>query len=627
MCGICGRLNFDRRPVEASLIKRMSAALAHRGPDDEGVYIGATVGLGNRRLSIIDLELGHQPMSDGSDTAWIVYNGEIYNFPSLRETLQTKGYPFVTHSDTEVILAAYELFDVECLQHLQGMFAFAIWDEDKQRLFLARDRLGIKPLYYYMDGGKIVFASEIKALLKDPEVPRELDLKGLFNFFAYGHAVAPDTIYRGIKKLLPGHYLICLGDGQCQLSQYWDSPLPNDDEDRGEDYYRTRIEELLGRAVSSHLLSDVPLGAFLSGGVDSSAVVAFMTRVMDRPITTFSVGFCGPSFFNELDDARFVSQHFGTDHHEITLTEEDLIETLETLVYHYDEPYGDAAGLPTYLVSRLARQYVKVILTGEGSDELFGGYRRYSVERFSPSFLLLPPFLRKDVLQRLINVMPRLRRTKKALAAMNVADPVERYGSWLLVFDIHLLEDLFHPDLSGFLKDYDPFWPYRIHYPQGDSERLNRILHVDQKTWLVDGYLEKVDKAAMAVGLEARVPFLDHHLVEFVAGVPSKYKIRGWTTKYILKKVLKGILPERILRKRKHGFSVPIDPWFRGKLRSYVQEILLDPKTLNRCIFQRKTIERLFQDHLRGQEIYDTHLWLLLNFELWQRRFMDGPRP
>jgi asparagine synthase (glutamine-hydrolysing) len=588
----------------------MSKAIAHRGPDDEGTYIQGPVGLGNRRLSIIDLELGHQPMSDRTDTAWIVYNGEIYNFPSLRETLQAKGYPFVTHSDTEVILAAYELFDLECLQQLQGMFAFAIWDEDRQRLFLARDRLGIKPLYYYLDGEKVIFASEIKALLSDPEVPRELDLKGLFNFFAYGHAVAPDTIYRGIKKLLPGHYLICLRDGQWQLNQYWDSPPANDDVDRGEDYYRTGIEEFLGRAVSSHLLSDVPLGAFLSGGIDSSAVVALMNRVMDRPVTTFSVGFSGPSSFNELDDARFVSQYFGTDHYEITLTEEDLIKTLETLVYHYDEPYGDAAGLPTYLVSRLARHYVKVVLTGEGSDELFGGYRRYSVERFSPSFLFLPPFFRKDVLQRLINLMPRLRRTKKALAVMNVADPVERYGSWLLVFDAPLLEDLLHPDLIGVLKDYDPFWPYRIHYPRRNSERLNRILYVDQ-----------------TVGLEARVPFLDHHLVEFAAGVPAKYKIRGWTTKYILKKVLKGILPERILRKRKHGFSVPTDPWFRGKLRSYVKEILLDPKTLNRGIFKRKTIERLLQDHLRGHEIYDTHLWLLLNFELWHRRFMDGPRP
>jgi asparagine synthase (glutamine-hydrolysing) len=605
----------------------MSKALAHRGPDDEGTYIGGPVGLGNRRLSIIDLELGHQPMSNRSDKAWIVYNGEIYNFPSLRQALQAKGYPFVTNSDTEVILAAYELFDLECLQRLQGMFAFAIWDGDKRRLFLARDRLGIKPLYYYLDGEKIIFASEIKALLCDPEVPRELDLKGLFNFFAYGHAVAPDTIYRGIKKLLPGHYLICQGDGQWRLNQYWDSPHPNDEEDRGEDYYRTGIEEFLGRAVSSHLLSDVPLGAFLSGGIDSSAVVAFMNRTMDRPVTTFSVGFSGPSSFNELDDARFVSKYFGTEHYEITLTEEDLIKTLETLVYHYDEPYGDAAGLPTYLVSRLARQYVKVVLTGEGSDELFGGYRRYSAERFSPSFLLLPPFFRQDVLRGLMNLMPRLRRTKKALAAMNVPDPVERYGSWLLVFDAPLLEDLFHPDLIGVLKDYDPFWTYRIHYPRGNAERLNRILYVDQKTWLVDGYLEKVDKAAMAVGLEARVPFLDHRLVEFVASVPSKYKIKGWTTKYILKKVLKGILPARILGKRKHGFSVPIDPWFRGKLRSYVQEILLDPKTLNRGIFKRKTIEHLFQDHLRGKEIYDTHLWLILNFELWHRRFMDGPRP
>jgi asparagine synthase (glutamine-hydrolysing) len=627
MCGICGRLNFNSRPIEAAVIERMTRVLAHRGPDDEGVYAQGPLGLGHRRLSIIDLKTGHQPMGDRHQRVWIVYNGEIYNFPSLRERLETKGHRFVTKSDTEVILAAYEYYGIACLNHLQGMFAFAIWDEDKQRLFLARDRLGIKPLYYYLDNKKIVFASESKALLCDPEVPRELNLKGLFNFFAYGHAVAPDTIYQGIKKLLPGHYLMCQKDGQYQLSQYWDCPPYVDDKDQGVEYYCTRIKECLEKTVSSHLLSDVPVGAFLSGGIDSSAVVAFMSRIMDRPVTTFSVGFKGPNFFSELDDARFVANYFGTDHHELEVAEEDLIATLESLVYHYDEPFGDAAGLPTYLVSRFARQHVKVVLTGEGSDELFGGYRRYSVERFAPAFLRVPPVVRKDILQRLINFLPRLRRTKKAFTTLNVGDPSERYGSWLLVYDPPLLQDLFHPDLITELKDYDPFWPYRRYYAPGSSDRLNRIFYVDQKTWLVDGYLEKGDKASMAVGLEARVPFLDHALVEFDAGIPSRYKIKGLTTKYILKKALREILPERVLRKRKHGFSVPIDPWFRGRLQSYVQDILLDSKTLNRGLFKRKTIERLFHDHLRGKEVYDTHLWLLLNFELWHRRFMDGLRP
>lgn len=627
MCGICGRLNFNSRPVEADVIERMSGILAHRGPDDEGVYAKGPLGLGHRRLSIIDLETGHQPMADRRQKVWIVYNGEIYNFPSLKKTLLAKGYPFITQSDTEVILAAYEYYGPECLEHLQGMFAFALWDEDKQRLFLARDRLGIKPLYYYLDKDKIAFASEIKALLCDPEVPREINRKGLFNFFSYGHAVAPDTIYQEIKKLLPGHYLICERDGRYQLNQYWDCPPVVDDEDRGEDGYCAEINELVEKAVSSHLLSDVPVGAFLSGGIDSSAIVAFMSRIMDRPVTTFSVGFRGPNFFSELDDARYVADYFGTDHHEIEVDEEDLIETLESLVYHYDEPFGDAAGLPTYLVSRLARQHVKVVLTGEGSDELFGGYRRYSIERLSPYYSKLPSSIRNGLLQRGIHLFPRLRRTKKALTVMDVEDPAERYGSWLLVYDLPLLQDLFHPDLMSELKKYDPFWPYRIYYASGDADRLSRIFYVDQKTWLVDGYLEKGDKATMAVGLEARVPFLDHPLVEFVARIPSRYKIKGLTTKYILKKAMKGILPARVLRKRKHGFSVPIDPWIRGRLRRYSQEILLDTKTLNRGFFKKKTVERLLSDHLRGKEVYDTHLWLLLNFELWQRRFMDGPRP
>jgi asparagine synthase (glutamine-hydrolysing) len=622
MCGICGRLNFDERPIEATVIQKMCGVLAHRGPDDEGIYLNGSVGLGHRRLSIIDLETGHQPMSNESGEVWIVFNGEIYNFTEIKGELELKGYRFQTKSDTEVILRAYEEYGVEALNRLRGMFAFVIWNEKEKSLFLARDRLGIKPLYFYFDKKKLVFASEIKGILADHEIPREIDEKGLNNFFSYGHSVAPHTIYRGIEKLLPGHYLICR-ESKVQIREYWDcKDLFDSNLTEGEASLQEEGFQLLKGSVQEHLVSDVPLGAFLSGGLDSSLVVGLMTREMEKPVKTFSVGFESKGRYNELDDAQTVAEYFGTDHHELVVASDDLLKTLDRLIYHYDEPFGDAASIPVCILSEFARSEVKVVLTGEGGDEVFGGYRRYWAEAYSEYYRLLPEPLRKGIGQG-VSLLPRFRRLKKASNTMGILSGPERYGHWLIVFDREMRKNLFSPELWAKMTQFDEFEVYRKYYLEENPDLVNRIMYVDQKTWLPDDYLEKMDKATMAVGLEARVPFLDHRLIEFSSRVPSRYKVRGMQTKHLLKRIAKGILPEQILKKPKHGFAVPTDPWFRGELKDFVYEVLFDPRTKKRDYFNPKTIEKIYKAHLDGREVNDSHLWLLLNFELWHRRFMD----
>ncbi len=643
MCGICGVYNFrDNQPVQEQLLQRMCDAIGHRGPDDEGIYTDGNIGLGNRRLSIIDLATGHQPMSneacaeqgrsDGS--VWVVHNGEIYNYRELMGALKARGHRFSTASDPEVIVHAYEEYGIECVHRLTGMFAFAIYDRrptaggKSPRLFLARDRLGIKPLYYYLDGRRLIFASEIKAILADSSVPRQINYKGLNNFFTYGHAVAPDTIYQGIKKLLPGHYLRC-DNGEIQVKEYWDL-YP--DEGQGNEAaeslteagYADRVYELLQDSVRYRLVSDVPLGAFLSGGIDSSTVVGLMSTLMDQPVKTFSVGFEIGGAYSELDDARLVAEYFKTDHHELRVKSSELVDALQKLVYQYDEPFGDAACFPTYLVSKFARDYVKVALTGEGGDEIFGGYRRYLAERLSPLYQSLPLFLREKVVAKAVHSLPRFRRLKKAVSAMSVPSPDVRYGSWLTVFDDEMKMELFSAQVQELTRRYDSFEVYRRYYNRnGSLDLLGKLMYTDLKTWLPDTYLEKTDKASMAVGLEARVPFLDHQLVEFAAQMPSRYKINGLTTKYILKKAMRRLLPKSVLRKRKHGFAVPTDPWFRGELKDFVFEILMDERTRSRGYFDFDYIEKLYKLHDSGKEVYDSQLWLLLNFELWHRGFMD----
>lgn len=624
MCGICGVLHIDPQArADAGLVEVMAQSLVHRGPDDAGVYADGPVALGNRRLKVIDLSpKGHQPMASDDGSLWIVYNGEVYNFLEVREALSARGHCFCSKTDTEVVLKAYEEYGEGFLQHLNGMFALAIWDARRRRLLLARDRLGIKPLYYARLRDRLLFASEIKALLRDPALPRELSIRGLTNYFTYGHSVAPDTIFTAVRKLLPGHYAVASGADFREIC-YWDvdfgAKLPAAPEPVLAERLRAQVE----RSVRRQMVADVPVGAFLSGGVDSSAVVAFMARASGQPVRTFSVGFGGGRAYNELADAARVARHLGTEHRELSLREDDLLESLETLVHRYDEPFGDAAAFPTYLVARLAREHVTVCLTGEGGDEIFGGYRRYLAERYLTPLVMLPRWLRRGTIPGLVEALPRLRRLKKIVAALGIEDPPQRYGHWLTVFNDEMCGALFTDFYSALAEREDTCRVYRQYYRE-DWDLIDRLLYMDLKTWLADGYLEKVDKATMAVSLEARVPLLDHELVEFMAGLPTWHKIRGLETKVLFKRALKGLLPEQTLQKRKQGFTPPIDPWFRGRLRGFVADILFDDRTRRRPYFNHAYIEQLFAAHQNGHRVYSDQLWLLLNFELWHRQFLDA---
>ena len=637
MCGICG-IYTPNQQIDRAVLQAMNDAIRHRGPDDEGFFVESGVGLANRRLSIIDLVTGHQPMSNeacaeqqrSNGSIWITFNGEIYNYRDLMPALEARGHRFRTKSDTEVILHLYEDEGAECVQKLNGMFAFAIWDARTRTLLIARDRIGEKPLYYYRNGNMLVFGSEIKAILQNPAVPRALNPRGLANFLAFGHAVAPETIYQNIFKLLPGHYLLA-NDSGIQVVQYWDVGKEPQLESRArfsEEEYAARVLELLDDSVRRRMIADVPVGAFLSGGLDSSAVVALMKKHSTAPVKTFSLGFSAGGAYNELADARRVAQFLQTDHHELLIEHLDLVQTLRTLVYHYDEPFGDAAGFPIYLLSKFAREQVTVVLTGDGGDELFGGYRRYAVDQFAALYNRLPGIVTRQAVPALVDALPRLRRTKRIVNTLSIADPAQRYAAWLVYFTPEMQAELLQSQVRAQVGNHDPAWTYPHFYSKLDSftaaDHLNRLMYVDLKTWLVDMYLEKTDKASMACSLEARLPFLDHRLVELAFQIPARFKIQGLSTKRILKRAVRSLVPPEVLHKPKHGFAVPTDPWFRGDLKDFTFEILLDQRARQRGYFNISAIERLWNDHASGRRTLDSQLWLLLNFELWHRIFLDG---
>jgi asparagine synthase (glutamine-hydrolysing) len=633
MCGIFGIVSDN--PQHFAHADRQLRTIIHRGPDEEGSWKGDGVYLGSRRLSIIDLTTGRQPIFNEDRTLCIVYNGELYNFLDLRPQLESHGHVFATHSDTEVVLHAFEQWGIDCLRRFNGMFAFAVWDTRKRRLVIARDRIGEKPLYYYVARDRIVFGSEIKAIVADPTVPRVVSRKGLVNYLTFGHSSFPDTMYEGIFKLPPGHYMTIEG-GKTDIRQYWDvgdEPQEPVRPDAGEEEVSTRILDLLDDSVRRRMIADVPVGAFLSGGVDSSAVVALMKRHATGPVKTFSLGFTIGGAYNELPDARRVARYLGTEHHELQVDHVDMVGTLLKLVYHYDEPYGDAANFPLYLISEFARKHVKVVLAGDGGDELFGGYRRFVADQYAGRYQMLPSFLSRGLIPALAGALPRLRRTKRILTTLPIRDPARRAASWLEVFTPDMRRGLLLPAIQEVLGDYDPTWQYAHFYNRTGGHRppldhLNRMMYVDLKTWLADVYMEKVDKATMAVSLEGRLPILDHRLVELAFQIPSSYKIRGGATKQILKKAVAHLLPPEVLSKPKHGFAVPTDPWFRGALRDFVYETLTDPRTKARGYFDSGYVERLYRLHREGKEVYDTPLWLLLNLELWHRTFIDSlPAP
>ncbi len=620
MCGISGVYNYNGKPVDEVLLKKMTAVLAHRGPDDNGIFVKNHIGLGHRRLSIIDVSAaGHQPMANKDGSLQIVFNGEIYNFQEIRKMLQAHGHTFKSKTDTEVILHAYEHWGFDCATKFNGMFAFAIFDAKQDLLFLARDRMGEKPLYYFADNNRFMFASEIKAILQDAVVPRKISSQGMLNYFTFGHSIAPGTMYEGIKKLPPAHYMI-VKNGEIGLQQYWDSFIASNPVDRGEQYYKQATRDLLESSVNDRLIADVPLGVFLSGGLDSAAVVAMMQKQVSAPIKTFSVGFdMEDGEFNELSRARIIANHFKTDHHELVLKENDLVDAVEKLVYHFDEPFGDAAAFPIYFLSKFAKEKVSVVLTGDGGDELFGGYRRYVVEKNLGRLGMLSMVAKNPVTRSAVNALPHLRRTKKLVNSLAVKDQLQRYASWISFFSPDMQQQLFAQ-----LPEGDALAAYKYHLAKtGSTDWFGAIMYLDQKILLPDGYLEKVDKPSMAFGLETRAPFLDYRLVEFANAMPADYKIRGKQTKYLFRKAMEGILPPEIVHHKKQGFAVPTNQWFRGALKNYLAEVLFDQKTKERGYFNYAAIETWYKMYQDKKQPLDSQFWLLLNFELWHRKFID----
>ncbi|MDE2052288.1 MAG: asparagine synthase (glutamine-hydrolyzing) [Gammaproteobacteria bacterium] len=622
MCGIAGYLAAEERSELGAGLRGMAAALAHRGPDDEGFFEAATrdgerrVGLAHRRLAIIDLSTGHQPMANEDGSVQIVFNGEIYNFPGLRAELIGKGHVFRTRSDTETIVHAYEEWGPACVTRFRGMFAFALWDAGKERLLLARDRYGKKPLFLYEAQGLLLFASEIKAILAFPGVPRRVDHGALWDYFAYRYVPAPATLLEGIRKLMPGSYAVCERGVVTEIPYFApDDGAPSPGKEPAGDPVAGFLEQL-DEAVRVRMISDVPFGAFLSGGIDSSAVVAMMSRHSDLPVKTFSVGFT-ESAYSELAYARTIATQFHTDHHELTVSQDHLMEHLPALVRYRDAPVAEPSDIPIYLLSREARRTVKMVLTGEGADEFLGGYPKHVFERYAGTYQLLPAAVRRGLIEPLCRSLPyRFRRAKTAVANLALADRSERLPRWfgaLSCAERSRLTRLAPPAVN--------------HKPAAwlDSFRgksaLRGILYFDQTSWLPDNLLERGDRMTMAASLEARMPFMDHQLAAFVSALPDEWRVRGLTTKRILREGMRRVLPAAILERPKIGFRVPVNEWFRGSMRGYLTDHLLGPDSRTRDYYRPQALRGYLDEHTAGRQNHEKLLWSLLSLEIWHREF------
>jgi asparagine synthase (glutamine-hydrolysing) len=632
MCGIAAIVDFGGAVPDEARLVHMCDAIRHRGPDDGGVVRfprsaggprGAGAALGSRRLSIIDVAGGHQPIANEDETVWTVMNGEIYNFPELRKRLEASGHRFATRSDTEVIVHLYEEHGEDFVAALDGMFALALWDERRQKLVLARDRFGKKPLLYADSGDRLSAASEFSALLVDPAVSTDLDRDALDCYLAYMSIPAPLTIYRGIRKLPPAHLLVRDRQG-LRIRRYW-SLTYTPKRAIGEAAARDELMSVLTDSVRKRLLSDVPLGAFLSGGIDSSAVVAVMARLMDRPVKTFSIGF-DDTAFNELPHARVVANAFRCDHHEFVVRP-DAVEVLPTLVRHFGEPFADSSAIPTFYLARLTREHVTVALNGDGGDEAFAGYRWHLANRLAERWQRVPASLRaivRGALERL--PVPADRHDWRARMArfVRAADRsrADRYRAWVGVFSPEL-----ERELRGGSDDAAARSVATIESLFGGVRSLDPVdamLAVDTAFYLPTVLLVKMDNMTMANSLEGRSPFLDHHLVEFAASLPSDLKLRGGTSKYLLKRAFRGTLPSSILRRGKRGFAVPIGRWFRGELRDFLRDHLLSRPFAEAGLFNPAAVRRLVDEHQSARVDHSHHLWILLMFELWRREFSTG---
>lgn len=627
MCGICGKIFFEAgRYVDSNLIKRMADSMHHRGPDDEGAYVSRNVGLGHRRLSIIDLNRGKQPISNEDERVWIVFNGEIYNYQDLRETLIRRGHRFKTDTDTEVIVHAYEEFGEDCLTRLRGMFVFAIWDDKNQTLFVARDRVGIKPLYYALSAGQLLFASEMKAILQDSSVTRGLNLPIIDRFLTYFYVPGEETLFQSIRKLSPGHYLT-VKNGKVDIRQYWDLSFASSRPTRSFTESKEELLSLLAETVKLHMISDVPVGFLLSGGIDSTAMLSLALDQTDKDVSTFTVGFGGEYFADERPYARLAAEKFGTKHYEMTMTPQDFVEFLPSYVRHMEEPVCEPPAIALYYVSKLASEHVKVLISGEGGDEAFAGYQNYRnlawLERLKK---LMGPF--KGAVSGLLNDLGgavNLGRLEKYVKFLSL--PLDQYylgrTSSPFTFFNSRFSEFYSVDFMRSVDKRHSSEPTRQCMERVDStENLAKMLYADTKTWLPDDLLLKADKITMANSVELRVPLLDHEVLGFAAGLPSTFKVNGITTKHILKAAFRDLIPQEIIKRKKTGFPVPYDRWLKNELLGYAKDILLDGEALARGYFREESIKNLLQGSTpatRSKEIFS-----LIVLELWHKEF-TGP--
>lgn len=638
MCGIAGVASLNENHVREDVLHRMARVLEHRGPDDEGFYLSkennpATklkVGLGHKRLSIIDIDTGHQPMTNADKSLWIVYNGEVYNFQEIREDLIKKNHRFYTRSDTEVILRLYEEKGIDCLNDLRGMFSFCIWDVKNEKLFLARDRVGQKPLFYYSKNGKFIFGSEIKAILEHDDVARRVDTDSLDDYLTYGYVPPPGTMFRDIRQLSPAHYLIFDGR-ETKIKRYWQLKYDNklsislaDSEER--------LYELLGEATRLRLISDVPLGAFLSGGVDSSCIVALMSKFSSGKVKTFSIGF-KEADFNELRYAKAISERFGTEHKEL-IVQPKVLEILPKIAWHYDQPFGDSSCIPTYYVSKMTREFVTVALNGDGGDESFAGYHRYKGMKFAQSVSNLPAWLLRAFYRvveasgrtfipesKSVNINHARRFFEPLMKKMGYRDT---YMAWLNYFTSEDKAELYSRRIQDMVKGRDAGMYLGNIIRESDAKDIvEKIMNADVMSYLPEDLLVKVDRATMANSLEGRSPFLDHKVMEFAASLPLKYKLNGSQTKYILKRAFAKDIPLSFLNRKKKGFGVPVGRWFSGELSDFVREMLLSTRTLKKDIFSRDYLTKLISEHDKGKRDHTHRIWALLSFEMWHRTFID----
>jgi asparagine synthase (glutamine-hydrolysing) len=627
MCGIVGFVNKKGSGTTRSVLERMCDAIAHRGPDDDGFYLDGSAALGMRRLAIIDVAGGHQPIHNADKTKWIVFNGEIYNYQQIRRELDSQGHEFYTNSDTEAIVHLYERYGPDCVQHLRGMFAFAIWDEIEKTLFIARDRVGKKPLLYsHQKNGDLIFGSEFRALLEHPTVSREVDLDAIDSYFSYLCIPAPQTAFKDIRKLEPGHWLRWK-NGEIETRRYW-TPDFSKKIKIGEEEAIQETTRILRESTRLRMISEVPLGAFLSGGVDSSTIVALMAQESSQPVKTFSIGF-EEEDFSELKYAKRVAEYVGAEYNEFVV-KPDAMEVLPTLVEHYGEPYADSSAIPTYYVSKETRKHVTVALNGDGGDESFAGYERYAAMKAAETYHRFPVALRKALIEMPVSFLPsseiqksRIRDVKRFLQAASLPK-AERYFRWSSTFNRDAKKEIYTEEFARNIAGNNAFhfleeWLVKAN----GAGVLDATLLTDQMTYLPNDLLVKVDIASMAVSLEARSPFLDHHLIEFAASLPENLKMRGFQTKSLLKKVAARLVPRDVIYRRKMGFGVPIGKWFRNEMKDFVREVLLSERSLKRGIIKQAILEKYIEEHITGKRDHAFQIWTLLMLELWFQRFID----